>query len=199
MTRRRSFTQPESSEAPARRVWQGIEADEPPVCRHDHIDLLAMAESMLSTRQRRFPDLVRTGRLDQQAAEAELATFAAIVADWRWICTGEGEPAPLATLYARIEALDSSLATIAGIASDQGGFNNELAAQAECVIAMRWHLEWGSGTHSAAATTHALRAHFTACTVCERRRTDPATAACTRTDCGLAADRPLPSSQRSAA
>lgn len=144
--------------APGLRIWYGIEAEDPPYRRDDHGELLAMAESMLAARQRRFPAMIDAGRIDRATADAELATFAAIVADWRWICTGEGHPGDHGTLAARIDALDASLSTIADIARDQGGFSEDLAIQAERVIALRWHLEPGRRTHEIAAFNHALRA-----------------------------------------
>lgn len=169
------------------RVWQGIETIDPPECRNDYPELLAMGQAMLASRQRRFPDLIRSGQIDAAAAQDELSTFAAIVADWQWILTGEGQPAAQDTLAARTAALDDSLATIAAIAREQEGFDDQLARQAQLVIALRWHLEPGRRTHTLAALTHQLRARaaLPLCTTCERRSTDPAVIACTRTDCGL--------------
>lgn len=183
------------------RVWQGIETIDPPECRHDYAELLAMAQAMLASRQRRFPDLIRSGQIDSTAAQDELATFAAIVADWQWIVTGEGQPAPQDTLAARTAALDDSLATIAAIAREQEGFDDQLARQAQLVIAMRWHLEPGRQTHLLAALTHAARtrAATSLCPTCERRPGDPAIRACTRTDCGLPGNAPATSTERTAA
>ncbi|MCY1672143.1 hypothetical protein OVA07_14135 [Novosphingobium sp. SL115] len=140
------------------RVWQGIETCDPPFGLYDYADHLAMAERMLAAREKRFPAMVSAGKLEAEQAEAELATFRAIVADWRWICTGQGKPAPLATLALRCAALDASLRTIAEIARDEGGFSPELAAQADSVIAMLWHLEPGRRTHALARITHEIRA-----------------------------------------
>jgi len=142
------------------KVWRRIEAEHPPQARADYPDLLAMAESMLATRRKRFPDLVRRGQLDQADADAQLAAFEAIAADWRWIVNGTGEPASLATLEARQDALDASLDTIAAIAADQGRFSAELAKQAQLVIALRWHAELGNhlALHRSARLTRELRA-----------------------------------------
>ena len=142
----------------ATRIWRGIEAQDPPWAAGDYPDLLAMAESMLAARRNRFPVLVREGRMTQAEANAELATFATIAADWRWIVTGQGEPAHLATLEARRAALDASLDTIAAIADERRGFSRELALQAQRVIAMRWHLEPESQTHFYARLTQEIRA-----------------------------------------
>jgi hypothetical protein len=141
-------------------IWRGIDAQGTPWAAGDYPDLLAMAEGMLASRQKRYPDRVRTGKMDQATAAAELATYAAIVADWKWIVTGEGERACLSTLGARQAALDASLDTVAEIASEQGGFTRPLALQAQHVIAMRWHLEPERETHFFAAVTHQIRAEL---------------------------------------
>jgi hypothetical protein len=143
--------------ARGKRVWQGIEADDPPWARFDYDELLAMAEAMLAARTKRFPTLVQRGTMSAEAAQAELATFAAIVADWRWIVTGEGQPATLATIDARRAALDQSIRTIAEIARDERGFSDDLATRASHVIAMRWHLDPDRKTNACAALTHLAR------------------------------------------
>ncbi|WP_062347190.1 hypothetical protein [Novosphingobium sp. CCH12-A3] len=134
------------AEAMGLRIWQGIETFDPPNRIHDHADLLAMAERMLAMREKRFPALIAAGKMSAGQAEAEIATFRRIVADWRFICTGQGEPAPIASLEQRRAAIDASLRTIAEIAREEGTFSDALADQAECVIALRWHLEPGRRT-----------------------------------------------------
>lgn len=141
------------------RVWRGIEAQDPPWAALDYADLLAMAQTMLAARQKRFPALVKAGKLKQADADAELAVFTAIAADWHWIVTGEGEPAPIDTLDARRAALDASLDTIVEIARERGGFGDDLALQTQHVIAMRWHLEPERKTHRLANLTHQIAAH----------------------------------------
>lgn len=118
-----------------------IETAYPPDLRHDHDDLAAMARSMLESRIRRFPDLVAAGTMTQADADAEVALFRQIADHWIWVTTGEGSPAPRRTVIDRCEALDRSLHTIAEIAGMRGGFDAELAHQAHCVIALRWHAE----------------------------------------------------------
>src|SRR5690606_25215394 len=127
--------------SPATRIWQGIEAEYPPCLRHDYAALLAMATRLHESRVKRFPALIDAGKLAPEAAAHQLEQFRQIAADWRWICTGEGEPAPHATIEDRREALDESLRTVTAIARERGGFDKELAQQADCLIALRWHLE----------------------------------------------------------
>lgn len=146
------------AELAGRKVWGQIETENPPRNIYDYDDLRAMADRLLASREKRFPALVAAGKMDAVEAEAELATFRAIAADWQWLCTGEGQAAPIATLGLRRAALDRSIATIAEIARDEGGFSPELAAQADAVIAMRWHLEPCAQTHVLAAITHEIRA-----------------------------------------
>lgn len=147
-----------ASSAGTTRIWQGIETFDPPFGAYDYASHLAMAERMLAVREKRFPALVAAATMSADEADAELATFRAIVADWQWICTGEGAPAPIGTLDLRRAALDRSIATIAEIARDEGRFTDELAAQADSVISMRWHLEPGRRTHALAALSHEIRA-----------------------------------------
>lgn len=145
--------------SPTKRTWQGIEADHPPCLATDYPALLAMAQAMLDTRRKRFPRLVAQGSMAADEAAAQIATFEAIVADWRWIADGEGAQAPHASIWDRRDALDASIATIAGLAREQGGFDTALAHQAHCVIALRWHLEpqVNLRTHHLARLTHQLR------------------------------------------
>lgn len=143
----------------AKRTWQGIEADHPPCLATDYPALLAMAQAMLETRRKRFPRLVAQGSMAADEAAAQIGTFEAIAADWRWIADGEGAPAPHASIWDRRDALDASIATIAGLAREQGGFDTALAHQAQCVIALRWHLEppVNQRTHHLARLTHEMR------------------------------------------
>lgn len=152
-----NFPNPVADPRP-RRVWGRIETDDPPCGIYDYAALRAMADRLLTTREKRFPALVTAGKLDAAEAQAELTTFRMIAADWCWICTGEGTPAPIGSIELRRAALDRSLATIADIAREEGRFSDELAAQADAVIAMRWHLEPGSRTHALAQLTHQIPA-----------------------------------------
>lgn len=147
-----------------RRVWEGIEADNPPAMRHDFDQLQAMAQRMLAARQKGFPALVAAGEKSEADAQAEIALFEDLVADWTFIASAgaEGEPASRASIEARRRALDASIATIAGIAAQQGGFSKTLGAQAEAVIALRWHLEPGRDQVALARLTHQLRAEAAA-------------------------------------
>lgn len=140
-----------------RRAWQGIEASEPPLMARDYPQLLAMAESMLLARRDGFPDRVARGNMTGEAAAEEIAVFEAIVADWTFIVTGEGEPASLMTLCPRRDALDESLSKLAAIAREQGGFSSDLEAKTQAVIALRWHLEPRRETVALARLTHRLR------------------------------------------
>ncbi|KQM21929.1 hypothetical protein [Novosphingobium sp. Leaf2] len=152
------MNRPRFMERFAKGIWRGLNVQDPPWAAGDYPDLLAMAEGMLASRQRRFPELVRAGTMEQATADAQLAAYAAIVADWTWIVSGQGERAHLATLDARKAALDASIDTIAEIASEHGGFSLALALQAQHVIALRWHLEPESDVHFYAAITHQIRA-----------------------------------------
>jgi len=145
---------------PALAVWQGIEAECPPAQRHEYAALLAIAEQMLATRERRFPKMVEQREIAAEAAAAEIATFASIVADWRWVVAREGEPTPMPQWAAQAAALDQSLRTLADIAREGGGFTTDLAERAQLVIALRWWADDANrlALHSATRFNHAIRA-----------------------------------------
>lgn len=141
----------------ATRIWEGIESPEPPALLNDYADLLAMAEAMLANRRRAFPDRIASGDIEPGEAERQILLFEELALEWRWIVTGEGMPGWSGHLSARRAALDESLATIAGIARQRGGFSDQLAHQAHCVVALRWHAERGNRVLTLAARTHRMR------------------------------------------
>lgn len=145
---------------PALHVWHGIEAECPPVRRHDYGALLDMAQHMLAQRQRAYPKMIERREIAAEAAQADIDAITDLAADWRWVVTGAGAPAHLASLAARGAALDKSIITIADIARDSGGFSDDLAARALLVIALRWWCDLPNilALHAAARANHALRA-----------------------------------------
>jgi hypothetical protein len=125
----------------ATRDWNGVIAMDPPDMRGRSGPLIAMVETMLASRQRNYPAMIEQGTLDPDDAAAEIAAIESILADCRFIWLGEGSPASMIDLPARQQALDRSLATLAGLADRFGHFTPERAHQAECVVALRWHFE----------------------------------------------------------
>jgi hypothetical protein len=152
---------------PKERRWPAegspaIISPEPPAAWSDFPALLAMAEKMLAARKEQFPKRVNAGELAQDEADRELIAFADLVADWRFICMGEGEPASFGSEQARRDALDQAIIRIAAFAGEHGGFSQQLHDQAQRVIALRWHLEPGRRTVAMARITHELRAEIRA-------------------------------------
>ena len=135
-----------------------IRAPEPPEARHDHLELLDMAQTMLAARQARFPALVDGADMTADEATSQLRLFEDLVADWQFIANGVGEPGSYLTLRDRRAALDESILTIADIARKRGGFDDTLADQAQRVIALRWHLEPGRPTIALARLSRELQA-----------------------------------------
>ncbi len=135
-----------------------IIAPEPPQAFRDYPALLAMAEKMLATRRQAFPKRIEAGQMSPQEAERELRAFEDLVTDWRFICTGEGEPADNGSQDARRELLDQAIVRIAAFAAEHGGLSDQLEDQAQRVIALRWHCEPGRRTVAMARLTHQLRA-----------------------------------------
>jgi hypothetical protein len=142
---------------PALRVWGGIETTEPPMLAHCHDDLLAMLTRMLGQRTRRYPEMIQRGEIDASTAAADIEVFTALVADWRWMVTGEGGVSAPGCWPRMIAAIEQSLATIADLAREAGGFSKPLADQAHHVLAIRWHLDRWIETRTNAASTHAAR------------------------------------------
>jgi hypothetical protein len=109
--------------------WQGIICPEPPSLRDNHAKIARQAAKMAADRAQKYPAMLARD-------------FGVIIAaDWRWIATGEGEPAPMETLTARREAINQSLVNIAAIVARDGDFTPALNFTAHLIIAMCWHLQ----------------------------------------------------------
>ena len=185
---------------PAQQLLPGHDAPltDPDAIR-DHAAILAAAQAAHDRRAEAYPALVERGQLDAAEAAADIAAWAALVAEWRWIITGRGAPPASWTLFDRIDAVDRA-ADRARLALSRNRRNAELQRQLDLYLAMRWHLSrlrWGDPeVHFMASVGHAHRAALVACPTCERRREDPRTASCTRTDCGLPCPRSADSGPR---
>lgn len=168
----------------------------------DHAAILAAAQAAHDRRAEAYPALVERGQLSADDAAADIAAWAALVAEWHWIITGRGEPPASWTLFDRIDAVDRAVDR-ARLALSRNRRNADLQRQLDLYLAMRWHLSrlrWGDPeVHFMASIGHAHRATLLACPTCERRREDPRTASCTRTDCGLPHPRTAPAEERTAA
>jgi len=168
----------------------------------DHAAILAAAQAAHDRRAEAYPALVERGQLAPDDAAADIAAWAALVAEWHWINTGRGAPPASWTLFDRIDAVDRA-ADRARLALSRNRRNADLQRQLDLYLAMRWHLSrlrWGDPeVHFMASIGHAYRATLAACPTCERRREDPRTASCTRTDCGLPHPRIQPAEERTAA
>lgn len=157
----------------------------------EHLALAEQAQAALERRQQAYPPLVIGGKMTEADAQADIAAWQALAAEWRWIATGRGALPPCHTLFDRIEAVDRAIDRVA-TALARAAHDEELQRQQALYLAMRWHLSrlrWGDpAIHFLASITHQLRARCAVCPTCERHRDDPRVAACTRLDCTL----PLP-------
>jgi hypothetical protein len=171
---------------------------------HEYDALAFEARAAFRRRRASYPELVKAGRLSAEDARADLEAWQAISRDWRWVAYGEGEPATAVTLQSRIAALDTAIARwLDLIAGNGGGATLEDTCQGQALAAMRWWAQReyfrdphaGHARHSAAIghdwrrdngfPTRGAMLAAAFCPTCDRRREDPATARCTRTDCGL--------------
>lgn len=155
------FTRDEAGDGERRWPAQGMPAlvsPEPPAVAFDYAALRAMAETMLRSRQERFPGEVAAGQLDQEEAARELLAFENLVQTWRFIADGEGSPADHGADHVLRDALEEAIVRIASYAAEHGGLTPSLAARAEAVIALRWHLEPGRQTVAIARLNRDIRA-----------------------------------------
>jgi hypothetical protein len=121
--------------------WQGIICPEPPSLRDNHAKIARQAAKMAADRAQKYPAMLARGTISPSQAASDIAIWNLIAADWRWIATGEGEPAPMETLTARREAINQSLVNIAAIVARDGDFTPALNFTAHLIIAMCWHLQ----------------------------------------------------------
>lgn len=140
-----------------------------PAAAFDYADLLAQAETSLARREQAYPEWIRKGLIAGEAAEADIAAWRLLVAEWRWIVSGEGELPPPDTIHARRAAVDLSIERIEAEARRRQ--SADLAHQAALLHALRWHLQRTDGliprVHRMARLTRLLRAD--AASITERK------------------------------
>lgn len=73
------------------------------------LPLLSEAQAALDRRQRQYPALVASGRLEEKAAASEIRTWQAIVADWRFALIGEGAKDDAASIDDKIAVLTEAI------------------------------------------------------------------------------------------
>lgn len=101
--------------------------------------LLCQAEESLARREQAYPEWIRSGRIASDAAEADIAAWRLIVAEWRWIVRGDGALPPPHTLAARRTAIELSLERVEAEARRRR--SPELIDQQERLGALLWHLQ----------------------------------------------------------
>lgn len=128
---------------------------------HEYDDLAAEARAAFDRRRASYPDLVKSGRLTADDARADLEAWQAIARDWRWIAFGDGEPATIHTLTARMAALDTAIDRwLDMIHADGGGMSLSYRIQGMRIGAMRWWAQRelsGAGHRITAACMHDWR------------------------------------------
>lgn len=184
--------------APGFRLIPGAQQPADPDLLFDHAAIRAAADAALDRRRKAYPALVEKQAMTASEAAEDIAAWQALADEWRWICTGEGEAPSSLTLFDRIEAADRALSRTAS-ALTNAPRDEALRLQQGLYHALRWHLSLHfrgeQRSHFIARLNHQLRAlaatsgqieqQVALCGTCELRREDPATHACTRTDCGL--------------
>lgn len=113
-----------------------------PGAAHEWAAMAAEAADCVARREASYPALVETDKMPPAEANADLAAWRSIAADWHWIATGEGQPATRDTLPARIVALDTAIARFFAAMDRKGGSGRLAMAERQqitCLAAMR---EW---------------------------------------------------------
>jgi len=155
-------------------IWSAPDAredDEHPLYAFQYEDLLEQCRLALSGRQKAYPELARSGKISEADAAADIRAWEALVAEWAWICTGDGKLPPAGTLGERRAAIELALERI-GQRFDRGDRSHDLYRQAHLNIALRWHLHrlrFGApAVHHFAAVSREVRAVATAARAPER-------------------------------
>lgn len=166
-----------------------------PLMVHEWADLLGHCRASLARRRAAYPAMVEAATLTQSLADQDIAAWQLLEREWLWIVTGAGTPPPPGSLGARMAAVDLAVVRVRQ-AMEKGDRGHEMCRQSHLVQALRWHLAHVDAhaeplVHAAARFNHARRAEQAQrfCGTCERWQADPATRACTSTDCGLGAGR----------
>ena len=146
-------------------IWAADDAsaseDDRPLYAFQYDDLLDQCRMALSARQKSYPELVAARKITAADAAADLRAWEDLVAEWLWICTGEGKLPPAGTLAARRAAVDLAIERI-DQRFERGGRSHDLYRQAHLAMALRWHLHrlrFGApAVHFYAETSRQLRA-----------------------------------------
>lgn len=132
-----------------------------PAYAHDWESLLGQCRVALARRERAYPAMIKAGAIEQDAADADVAAWRHLVAEWSWICTGAGDPPPTGSLAARRRAVKLALSRIDD-ELNRGRRSAELEIQQLLNQALAWHLariRFGApAVHFCAAINHDFEA-----------------------------------------
>jgi hypothetical protein len=135
--------------------------DDLPIFRHDHDQLLEQCVRAVARREELYPSLVAAGRMDDVLAEVDLGGWRALVAEWRWIITGEGQRPTLDTLADRVAAVELATERLDGELA-RGRCSQANLYQRHLLEALAWHLRPERRTHFYAELTRTMRADLRA-------------------------------------
>lgn len=138
-----------------------VDPDRPLYAFH-YEELLDQCRTALARREKAYPDLITRNQITKADAEADLRSWQQLVAEWTWICTGDGKVPPAGSRPGRRLAVDIALERIAQ-EFDRGDRRHDTYRQAHLLIALRWHLDRVSRTgapavHLCAELSRELRA-----------------------------------------
>ena len=132
-----------------------------PLYAWDYNALLDQAVTALQRRCDGYPKLIERGVMELADADADIAAWALLADEWRWIVDGTGTLPPPCTLDQRLGAVDLAVERV-GTELRKGNRGHDVYRQSHLLQAMRWHLErmkdGAPAVHYFAALTRAVRA-----------------------------------------
>jgi hypothetical protein len=111
-----------------------------PVYAHDWDVLLDHARASLESRRASYPAWIAKGQISAEDAAADIAGWEAIVAEWTWALTGEGEMPPPGSHPRRRAAVTLQLDRIRA-QLDRGNRTADIARQAHAAMALAWQYD----------------------------------------------------------
>jgi hypothetical protein len=146
------------------RAYGALVSVEPPFLHQNFEAMLAVARHILASRQALFPIQISNRKIMQEDADAELATWAAMIAHLEWqraTTLGHDAGPPPISVQLRHDfcgVLDRSISRICadGLAREAvmiSGPHNETAS---AIVALRWHYDHDRGAIDGNFTMHRI-------------------------------------------
>lgn len=163
--------------------------EEPPLYAHDWTTLLEQCQTALQRRRDAYPRMIERRLIEDAVATRDIAAWEMLVAEWRWIISGQGKSPAASTLNERLAAIDLAMIRVRK-EIDHGRASHDLYRQAHLIAALRWHLvhhiHGEPRIYGTARVNHTIRNDQGArwCDACDRWVGGKLIVDCTRSNCG---------------